>query len=239
MKSLTRIAICMLFLAFFCSEACAVPSGQVVKADAVRQVLTDYIKNRTASLGLEVNVKRIGYGGDLSLPAGQVDYEVVAPQQWEGWGSANLALIVRVNGQVKRNLPIKVEVEALTEMVVTTRQLERGQVIAASDVALQKRDLATAGGKICNNIAEVVGMRLKNTIRGNVPLRGDQLEKIPIVKNGQLVTILLENDSLRITATGRCKGTGGAGDLVIVQNMSSKKEIPARIVDAGMVRVEF
>jgi len=238
MKSPIRIAICMLFLALFCNCAFAA-SGQVVKADAVRQVLTDFIKDRTAALGLEINVKRIGYGGDLALPAGEVDYEVVAPQQWEGWGSANLALIVRVNGQVKRNLPIRVEVEALTEMVVTNRQLERGQVISASDVALQKRDLATAGGKICSSVAGVVGMRLKNTIRGNVPLRSDQLEKIPIVKNGQLVTILLENDLMRLTATGRCKGTGGAGDLVIVQNMSSQKEISARVVDAGTVRIEF
>ncbi|MBT0663948.1 flagellar basal body P-ring formation protein FlgA [Geobacter pelophilus] len=212
---------------------------QLIKEQEIRRVIGEFVKSRTDSLAVEANIKKIGYKGDLTLPAGQVDYEVKAPQQWEGWGSASLAVIVRVDGRVLKNIPVRVEVEALTDMVVTTRQMEQGEIIGNSDVAVQKRDLAAAGNKICRSIADVVGKRLKSSLRGNVPLRSDQLEKLPLIKSGQVVTILLENELIRVTATGRAKGAGAAGDSVIVQNLASQKDIQARVVDSATVKVEF
>jgi len=214
-------------------------SVTVVNEAQVRQGLVDYVKNRTAALGLDVSVKKIGYSGDMNLPAGTVSYEVMAPQQWEGWGSANLALIVRVDDRVVRNLPVRVEVEALSEMVVAVRPLERGEVIAAGDIALQKRDLAAVSGKICRSLVEVIGKRLKASQRGNSPLRADTLEKVPLVKSGQLVTVLLENEVLKVTTTGRVKSAGAEGDTVLVQNTGSQKDVPARVVNASTVMIEF
>ncbi len=216
----------------------AAVNAQVVAESEMKKVIEEFVRQRTSSLGVEVNIKKIGYIGDMNLPAGLVEYEVKAPQQWEGWGNVNLALYVRVDGQVKRNIPVRVEVEALAEMVVTTRQMEQGEVIGRADIALQKRDLATAG-KICRSMSDVVGKRLRSGVRGNIPLRTDQLEMVPLVKSGQLVTIVLENDLMRVTATGRCRGGGAAGELITVQNMVSQKDIPARVVDASTVRVDF
>ncbi len=211
----------------------------VVKEAAVRQVVIDFVRQRTAGLGVELNVKKVGFHGDLVLPEGEVSYEVSAPRQWEGWGQASLALIVRVNDRVVKNVPILVDVEALADLVVTTRSVERGEILTQADVAVQKRDLAGVGGKVARSPAEVVGLKVRVGMRGNTPLRTDYLERIPLVKQGQLVTVLLESPALRITTTGRAKGAGTAGDLITVQNISSNKDFPARIVDAGTVRVDF
>lgn len=211
----------------------------LVREVEVRRVIEGFVRKRTADLGVDITIKKIGYSGDLTLPAGETEYEVSAPHQWEGWGTAMLALIVRVDGQVKRNIPVKVDVEALADMVVTTRQLEQGHPIGESDVAVQKRGLATSGDKPLRNLDEAVGKRLKRTVRGNMLLTATMLEKVPIVKNGQLVTIVLENDVMKITATGRVKGAGAVGDLVPVQNLNSQKPIQARVIDKGTVRVEY
>lgn len=221
--------------------AAAVPGGETVrvKESEVHRVIDDFIRNRTANLGIDINVKKIGYSGDLVLPVGEREYEVSAPRQWEGWGSTMLALIVRVNGHVTRNIPVKVDVEGLADMVVTTRQMEQGYQIRDVDIALQKRDLATSGDNVFRNIDQVVGKRLKRTVRGNMILSTNMLEKVPIVKSGQLVTIVLENDFIKITAKGRARGTGAAGDLVPVQNLSSQKDIQARVIDPGTVKVEY
>lgn len=213
--------------------------GKVVKEAEVRQVVVDFIRERTAGLGVEVNVKKIGFHGDLALPEGTVAYEVSAPRQWEGWGQASLALIVRVNDRVVKNVPVMVDVEALADLVVTTRPVERGEILTAADVTVQKRDLAATGGKVARSSADVVGLKVRVGMRGNTPLRTDYLERIPLVRSGQLVTVLLESPALRITTTGRAKGAGAAGELITVQNISSNKDFPARIVDAGTVRVDF
>jgi flagella basal body P-ring formation protein FlgA len=211
----------------------------LVKERAIHDEITKFVKNRDTNSDVELNVRKIVYKGDLALPAGIVEFDVMAPQQWEGWGSVNLALIVRVDGRVVKNIPVRIEVEAMTDMVVSTRPLEQGEIIGEGDVAVQKRNLALVGNRICRNKSEVVGKRLKAGLRGNIPLRSDQLERLPLIKSGQHVTILLENDLIRVTATGRSKGAGAAGDVVIVQNLISQKDIQARVVDSSTVRVEF
>lgn len=184
-------------------------------------------------------MEKINFSGDLKLPEGKVSFEVVAPERWEGYGTASVALVVRVDDQVKKNQTVLVEVEALADMVVASRTLERGEVLSASDLAIVKRDLAQVQGRYMRDLEEAVGLRVKNAIRANAPVRKDYLERIPIVKSGQMVTILAENDVVRITASGRAKGSGAAGDTIMVQNVASQRDIPARVVDSTTVQVDF
>jgi flagella basal body P-ring formation protein FlgA len=229
-----------LFAFFVLSFLSPAMAGQtVVKEAEVRRVITEYLQQKSDNLGLELSVRKIGYRGDLSLPAGAVSYEVVAPDRWEGWGNGNLALLVRVDDRLERNVPIPVEVEALAEMVVAVRPLDRGEIISPSDVAVQKRTLSRNQGKLLTNIEEAVGKRTRLAIRGNNPIRADHLERVPLVKSGQMVTIIAENEALRISAPGKARSSGAEGDRVMVQNLSSHKEIPARVVDAATVKVDF
>jgi flagella basal body P-ring formation protein FlgA len=216
----------------------AAPATVVGEAE-VRRVISDFLTQKTQALNAQVAIKRIGFSGELKLPAGRVSFEVVAPERWEGYGHATLALIVRVDDQVKKNLSVPVEVEALAEMVVAARTLERGEVLAASDLALARRDLAHVQGRFLSSTAEAVGLRVKNSLRANSPVRGDYLERVPVVKSGQMVMIVVENEVVKITASGRAKGSGAVGDLIAVQNLSSQKDIAARVVDASTVRVDF
>ncbi|SNB47038.1 flagellar basal body P-ring formation chaperone FlgA [Geobacter sp. DSM 9736] len=218
---------------------CSARETVVVTEGEVRQVVTDFLRKRTANLGVELNVKKLGYGGGVRVPKGETSFEVIAPRQWEGWGKGNLALIIRVDERVERNLQLPVEVEALADVVVAARPLDRGEVLGIGDVVLQKRDLAAVNGKWYRQPEDVVGKRVRTAVRVNSPMRPEHLEKVPLVKSGQTVTILLENDLLRLTSTGRVKNAGAEGDVVLVQNLVSQKEIQARVVDSQTVKVDF
>jgi len=238
-KYLTNFLLFGMLVLTLCPLAAAAAERHVLKEPEVRRIITDYLRQKTERLGLEINVKKLGFSGEVSLPAGNTSYEVLAPQEWEGWGRGALALIVRVNDRVEKNIPLNVEVEALTEMLVTTRPMERGEMVEKGDVTLQKRDMATASAKVCRNVTEALGKRVRVGMRGNSPVRADYLEKPPIIKSGQLVTIIAENDSFRATATGRAKANAAEGDMVLVQNMNAQKDVTAVVVDAHTVRVEF
>ena len=215
------------------------PAGNLVTEATVKGAISDYLLQKAAPLHAQITVKKISYQGDMKLPAGKVSFDVVAPERWEGYGPASVALVVRVDNQVKRNQTVLVEVEALAEMVVAARTLERGEGLSASDLAVVKRDLTQVQGRYFKEIGEAAGLRVKSTLRANSPVRKDNLEKVPIVKSGQVVTIVAENDVVRITVTGRAKVAGAQGDLITVQNLSSQKEIAARVVDAATVKVDF
>ena len=239
MKTFTLITILTLQLCCFFPLTAVTAQRTVVKEAEVRRLVTDYLLQKDGNLGLTISVKKIGYSGDLTLPPGKVAFEVVAPDRWEGWGSANLALIVRVDDRVERNISLRVEVEALADMVIAARPLERGEVVKEGDVVIGKRDLSKVQGRVYRTLDEVLGKMVRTGIRGNSPLRNDTLERVPLIKSGQLVTIVAENNTMRITASGKARNSGAAGDEIMVQNLTSQKEISARVLDAATVRVEF
>ncbi len=229
----------LVFTLVMVSAAMAAPATQTISNARVKEAIAEFVRQKTEGLGMETTLKRIGFQGDLKVPAGEVSFEVAAPNRWEGWGKANLALIVRVNDRVERNISVPVEVEALADTVVVLRALERGDVIGPNDVMVQRRDISTLTGRVYRSADEVIGKRARMPVRANMPLRGDQLEKVPLVKSGQLVTIVVENQAMRLTATGKARGNGAEGDIVMVQNLGSLKEVPARVIDSGTVQVDF
>ncbi len=233
------VAIMLLvFVGAVCSPAKGA-GGAVLREKKIREAITSFIMERTNGTGLEIRIKRIGYNGDMNLPSGKISYDFIAPRQWEGWGRTNLGFIVRVDDSVVRNISVPVEVEALADMVVTLRPLVRGEVISEGDVTLQKRDLAGISGKVAFDPSTVVGKVVRINIRGNSPVRSDFLEKVPIIKYGQMVTLVAEDGSLRVTAAGRAKGSAAEGDLIMVQNLNSKKDVQGRVLDSGTVEVDF
>jgi flagella basal body P-ring formation protein FlgA len=222
-------------LIFLSLPAVAVP----ISPTELRQVVSDYLKLKGEGSGVELRLADLELHGPTDVANGKREYEVVAPQQWSGWGSAGIALVVRVNGQVSANIPARVRVEALADAVVTIRPLERGAILRPSDLAIRRVDLTAGNGKQILGLDEAVGMRLKTAIKADATLRQGMLEKVQLVKSGQVVTMVVGNDLLQATTSGMARGSGGAGDIIMVQNLSSRREVMARIVEAGRVMVAY
>ncbi len=227
----------LVWCVFLPHNACA--GGTILKEKTLQEAVENFIMEKTRDSGLEIKIKRITIGGDIAVPAGKVDYEFIAPRRWQGWGKTLLGLVIRVDDQLVKNMSITVEVAALAEVVVALHPLPRNAVVEQSDVSLQKRDLATTSEKVCFSLSDVLGKRVRVPLRVNTPIRSDYLERVPLVKYGQFVTIVVETGDLRVTATGVARGKGAEGDLVMVQNMSSKKVVQGRVVDEGTVAVNF
>lgn len=211
----------------------------VDREQEVREAVTSFVTTRTARMGWDVRMRRITISDSLKLPEGKVDYEIAAPQQWEGWGNVSIAVVARQKDRVVRNIPVRVEVEALADTVVTLRQIEHGAGISAADVVLQKREITQNSHLAARTVEEVIGKRARTTIRANQPVRADQVEKVPLISSGQMVTIIAETDVLKISLTGKARSSGAEGDVIRVQNLTSLKEIPARVIDRSTVQVAF
>lgn len=205
----------------------------------VRDAVTAFVTSRTAGMGWDVRIRRMTITDALKLPAGVIDYEVVAPQQWEGWGNVSIAVLARQNDKVVRNIPVWVDIEALTDMVVALRQIDSGELISSTDVTLQKRELSQGSHLAARTLADVVGKKVRTTLRANQPVRADLVERVPLVKSGQMVTIVAENEVLKISVSGKARSAGAEGDTIRVQNLTSLKEIPARVINANTVQVAF
>ena len=86
----------------------------------------------------------------------------------------------------------------------------------------------------------ILGKRTKRAINANTVLRSNLIEFPPIVKRGDVVTVIAESGGLRITALGLVKGREGRrGERIKVENLDSKRTLYAQVVDSKTVKVDF
>jgi flagellar basal body P-ring formation protein FlgA len=205
----------------------------------VREAVTAFVTSRTAGMGWDIHIRRLTISDALKLPEGVIEYEIVAPQQWEGWGNVSISVVARQKDRVVRNISVWVDIEALTTMVVALHQIENGDLISTANVVVQKREITQNSHLAARTIDEVIGKKARTIIRANQPVRADLVERVPLVKSGQMVTIVAENEVLKISVSGKARSQGAEGDTIRVQNLSSLKEISARIINATTVQVAF
>lgn len=205
----------------------------------IRAAVEQLLAEKQAATGWEITIRQLSVPRGITTSTGPRDLEIMTPSAWNGWEPISLALVVRVNGRVEKNLSLRLLVDARTDMVVAARQLAANTVLTADDLQIAKHEVAQAGGQPLTRISEAVGKKLRAAVRSGAPLRGGQLTTVPVVVSGQLVTIIAENGGVRITVAGRARSSGGIGDLIRVQNLLSNKEFPARVLDAATVEVGF
>lgn len=205
----------------------------------VRKAVTAFVTTRTAGMGWDVHLRSITIPDTLKFPEGATDYEIIAPQQWEGWGVVSIAVLARQKGRLVRNIPVRIDVAAMVDTVVALRDIEYGASIMAADVTLQKREITYNSHLAARTVDEVIGKRARLIIRANQPVRTDQIERVPLIKSGQIVTIIAESAVLKVSVSGKARSSGAEGDIIRVQNLTSLKEIPAKVIDASTVQVAF
>ena len=235
-RLLPYVFIMLLSAVTFCPRQalCAIDRDQEVRA-----AVTSFVTSRTAGMGWDIHIRRLTISDALKLPEGTIDYEIVAPRQWEGWGNISISVVARQKDRVVRNIPVWIDIEALADMVVALHQIENGDLISATDVVLQKRELSPSSHLAARTVNEVLGKKARTIIRANQPVRTDLVERVPLVKSGQMVTIVAENEVLKISVSGKAHSSGAEGDTIWVQNLTSLKEIPARVINATTVQVAF
>ena len=236
-RLLPRFFILLLTVTVLCP---GLSLSAVDRDQELRQAVTAFVTARTAGMGWDVHIRRITFSDALKLPEGNIDYEIIASPKWEGWGkNVSIAVLARQKDRVLRNIPVWVDVEALTDTVITQRQIDYGDSITAADLVLQPREITQNSHLCARTIDEVIGKKARTTLRANQPVRIDQIERVPLVKSGQMVTIIAETGVLKISVTGKAHSSGAEGDIIRVQNLTSLKEIPARVIDSSTVQVAF
>lgn len=102
-------------------------------------------------------------------------------------------------------------------MIVSTRQLGRGEIISASDVTTSMIELQRFRKDGFTNIEQVIGSKLKRNVRlGDVVERND----VCVVCRNEKVTIRAVKSGMTITTQGTALQDGSSGDQVRVKMIS-------------------
>ncbi|MBL0731452.1 MAG: flagellar basal body P-ring formation protein FlgA [Desulfosarcina sp.] len=202
-------------------------------------IVSEYIMKKSAGMGDGTTVKNIIVHKDLVVPKGKIAYRIINGKEAGFSGRMAVYVDFTVDGYFHKKIRALVDIERLANVVVTSRPLGRHKIITMEDVLIKRVDISKLSVNIINDPEKVIGRRTRRSIDPATVLRTDLVELPPIVKRGDVVTIIAEAGGLRVTALGKIKKKGHRGERLKVMNLDSKKEIYARVVDSNTVRVTF
>ncbi|MDX1678699.1 flagellar basal body P-ring formation chaperone FlgA [Arsukibacterium sp.] len=131
-------------------------------------------------------------------------------------------------------LPVKV-----TEMVetVTVRQnIATGTVITADMLQKEAKERRFVRGNLVSDPRQIVGARSKRSLSNGQLIT---MQDLCLVCRGDVVTILVDNSGLSVSASGIAEQDGTLGDTITVQNQQSGRKIQTEVVAVNQVRVKF
>ncbi|RDV05192.1 flagellar basal body P-ring formation chaperone FlgA [Undibacter mobilis] len=126
---------------------------------------------------------------------------------------------------------------ATAEVVMVSHSVDRGAVLRAADLQVERRPRAEVGRDAIVGIERAIGMAARSVIRPGQPLRSADLTRPEIVQRGQMVTLVFEAPGLTLTLRGKATEAGAEGDTVTVLNEQSKRSVQGVVVGPGHVVV--
>lgn len=175
----------------------------------------------------------------VTIPAGILDYRLENRIDPGHLGRQSLAVSLLVNGREQARLRLSANLQRLGEVVLTTRRINRGEVLTAADLMVHRREIGSLGGGAVADPQMAVGKQLRTSLQAGAVVFENLLENPPVVRRGDRVRIVADNGRLRVSTLGEAREIGAKGDLIRVRNLSSRQEIQAMVIDSGTVAVDL
>jgi len=234
------LLVALAALLFLSSGALSEASAAVIKGEAIKAYVRTYIKkNMPWPKDTAVRIEFPGTVSNLSMPGEITSCRVSSKRNEDFIGNSTFTVRYYKNDTFLNGKTVRVKIEVLMDVVVSTRSLQRNIQIGRDDVKLVRKWFGRLPSNSISNPETVVGMKLRTSVKPNAEITGKMVKSVPMVKRGKPVRIIFENGPMRITAVGLSEQDGMFGELIRVRNVSSKKVIYVRVTGDSLTKVEL
>ncbi|KRT56302.1 flagellar basal body P-ring formation chaperone FlgA [endosymbiont of Ridgeia piscesae] len=200
------------------------------------QAAEAYLKMQTADRPERITLKLLPLDHRLKLNRCETPLQSFSPPGARSQGRTTVG--IKCESPKPWTLYVSAEIGVIGKVVVAKRDLARGAAIGPNDVKLVEQETSHLLRGHFDSIAEVTGRTLKRTLRRDKPVTPSLLVVNKTIRRGQQVTIIAGNSDIRVQMKGKALSNGNPGDLIKVQNLSSKRKLQARVVSASLVRAD-
>lgn len=153
-------------------------------------------------------------------------------------GLTSIEVDVLARDQRLQTIPLVVEVSMLRESLVARRTINEGATIRPDDVGLVSMSFSRVNRLGIGDPILAIGQRAKRIIRSGALVESGLLEPVPLVRRGQLVTLISASGSVRVVTTGKAASDGLLGEVIKVRSVDDKRsELDAVVVGVGKVQI--
>ncbi len=213
--------------------------GQELTIEQIRRALMRSMEGLLRDPRTELRIRVVQPTAPLRLPSGRVDVQAPSVGGDLELGRQSFPVVILVDGRRVHTVEVVADVEVWAELITPIRTINPDETISADDLTLTKLALPSLSHDFARTADEVAGKRASRMLRTQAPIRVGALAQAYAVRKGDHVLIEARRGGLVITASGIIRGGAQVGQSVSVTNQDSGKEVRAKVVGPGVVRVEF
>ncbi|HWR29415.1 MAG TPA: flagellar basal body P-ring formation chaperone FlgA [Negativicutes bacterium] len=203
-------------------------SGQKI-AELARFFLTQTALGSTVSM--------IDSPADVQAPVGKLELvpELYGVLRYNGPTTVNIA--IRTDGRSFIKVPVQFEVRRYLDVLVAAANLNAGDILSEQSVRLERMDAGKIPAGYLTEINKAVGLQARYAIVPGSIISERSLVRPILIQRGEIVRIVARIGDIEIYANGISFSQGASGDLVRVQNTTTKRFLNGRVQDDKSVLV--
>ena len=203
--------------------------------DEISRVAEDFLRARVSQSDQRVVPQAGRLDARLQLPKCS---EALEPFLRRGTEIRQRTIVgVRCNGQRPWKMYVPVDVVVTGTVLIASRALPKGHVLAEGDFSIAERDISRLQGGYMTNAKELLGQRLKQTLQGGRVITPSVLQADLMVRRGQTVTLMVKNDALSIRMSGTALMDGVKNQRIRVENHHSQRVVEGLVRSRETVEV--
>ncbi len=153
-------------------------------------------------------------------------------------GLIPLEVDVLSDARTVQTVPLVVQVTMVRPGLVARRAINQGATIQQTDIDVIPLTFTKIDKLGMSNPAYAIGQRAKKFQAAGSIIQESDIESVPLVVRGQLVTLTSIAGSVRIVTTAKATADGLLGDLVTVRAADNKRvEFDAVVTGPGKVQI--
>ncbi|HJT18942.1 MAG TPA: flagellar basal body P-ring formation chaperone FlgA [Nitrospira sp.] len=214
-------------------------SRHSVQPEQLRRAVQRYLEQELDGKVREVEVTLIEPQEPIPTPSGRVDISVVPGLSEEGLGRRLFRVQLSRRGRTLDTVEVLSDIAGYAQVVVPSRLIMMDEIIDGGDLTVSRVRLFDLKQQFVTDPNDVIGKSASRPLQPQSPIRLTSVKKPYAVRKGDRVTIEASGNGLSIQAVGITKSGGELGQTVTVSNADSGKELRAKVVGPGIVRVDF
>lgn len=126
---------------------------------------------------------------------------------------------------------------AYVEVPVTARGIIQGAMITDADISSARTPISKVKGGYVSSPEEVVGMQAKRNIGNGVFIKSSDLVKPTLIRQNDAVSIIYNNNNIKLRTIGIATESGAIGDSIKVKNETTGIVVHGVVKGKNLVEV--
>lgn len=212
-------------------------SGVRCEAGALRrsayQLLFGWLKVHYEQVSLQV----VGEPEPIIIPEGEVEFHPKLSAATRLGKRMPVWVDVLVDGQHYQTVPIWFAVSVPASVLMVKSAMAKHQELSQKDVVEKTFDIARLSGDPLYK-GDLVGKRIVHYMKAGDVITMTDVETVPMVSQGDLVTAFAHYGSVSLAAEGIALMDGNVSQIIEVRNPGSGETYNARVIGNNQVRVQ-